>query len=81
MHYTSIACITIDFVMRMEKKNYPQVYLEEYKYRMIKDDQMTKMTKFIDVELESEWELELESGTELEIKVWVRTSLFTVILF
>ena len=54
MHYTSIACITIDFVMRMEKKNYPQVYLEEYKYRMIKDDQMTKMTKFIDVELESE---------------------------
>ena len=29
MHYTSIACITIDSVMRMEKKNYPQFYLEE----------------------------------------------------
>ena len=43
MHYTCIACITIDSVMRMEKKNYPQVYLEEYKYRMKK----TKMTKFI----------------------------------
>ena len=28
-HYTCIACITIDSVMRMEKKNYPQVYLEE----------------------------------------------------
>ena len=25
LHYTCIACITIDFVMRTEKKNYPQV--------------------------------------------------------
>ena len=31
MHYTCIACITIDSVMRMDKKNYPQVYLEECK--------------------------------------------------
>ena len=29
VHYTCIACITIDSVMRMEKKNYPQVYLEQ----------------------------------------------------
>ena len=49
-HYTWIACITIDSVMRMEKKNYPQVYLEECKYR-IKE---TKMTKFIEFELELE---------------------------
>ena len=28
MHYTCIACITIDSVMKMDKKNYPQVYLE-----------------------------------------------------
>ena len=28
-HYTCTGCITIDSVMRMEKKNYPQVYLEE----------------------------------------------------
>ena len=54
-HYTCIACITIDSVMRMEKKNYPQVYLEECKYRMKK----TKMTKFIGAKLESESELEL----------------------
>ena len=26
-HYTCIACITIDSVMKMEKKKYPQVYL------------------------------------------------------
>ena len=36
MHYTCIACITIDFVMRMEKKNHSQVYLEECKYRIKK---------------------------------------------
>ena len=58
MHYTCIACITIDSVMRMEKKNYPQVYLEECKHRMRK----RKMTKFIEAELESE--SELESDTE-----------------
>ena len=63
-HYTCIACITIDSVMRMEKKNYPQVYLEECKYRMKK----TKMTKFIEAKLESESESELESEIELELK-------------
>ena len=26
-HYTCIACITIDSVIKMEKKKYPQVYL------------------------------------------------------
>ena len=33
MHYTCIACITIDSVLRMDKKNHAQVYLEECKYR------------------------------------------------
>ena len=35
-HYTCIACVTNDSIMRMEKKNYPQVYLEQCKYRMKK---------------------------------------------
>ena len=61
MNYTCIACITIDSVMRMEKKNYLQVYLEECKYRMKK----TKTTKFIGAELKSESESELESDSEL----------------
>ena len=30
--YTCIACVTVDSVMRMNKKNHPQVYLEECKY-------------------------------------------------
>ena len=61
---TCITCITIDSVMWMEKKHYPQVYLEECKYRIKK----TKMTKFIEAELESESEPELESDIELELK-------------
>ena len=60
-HYIWFACITIDSVVRMEKKNYLQVYLEECKYRMKK----TKMTKFIGAELKWESESELESDTEL----------------
>ena len=62
MHHTCIACVTIDSVMRMEKKNYWQVYFEECKYRMKK----TKMTKFTEAELESQSESELESDIEVE---------------
>ena len=36
MHYTCIDCITIDFFMRIYEKNHPQVYLEEFKYRVKK---------------------------------------------
>ena len=61
-HYTCIACIIFDSVMRMEKKNYPQVCLEECKYKIKK----TKTTKFIIIELESDSESELESDTTLK---------------
>ena len=33
MHYNCIACIIIDSVMKIEKKNYTQVYLGECKYK------------------------------------------------
>ena len=36
MHYTCIACITIDSVMNIDKKKLLQVYLEECKYRVKK---------------------------------------------
>ena len=49
-HYTCITCITIDSVMKMEKKNYLRVYLKESKYRTNK----TKIGKFIKAQLESE---------------------------
>ena len=52
MHYTCIACITIDSVMNMDKKNYPQVYLEECKYKIKK----IQMSTFINTELGSDSE-------------------------
>ena len=64
MHYSCIACITTDSVMRMEKKNYPQIYLEECKFISKK----IKMTKLINTELKPESQPELESDTELELK-------------
>ena len=51
--------------MRMEKKNYPQLYLEECKYKMEKE----KMTKFIEAKLKSDSGSELESDDELEAKL------------
>ena len=47
MDYTCIACITIDTVMRMDKKNYQQVYLAEGKYKITK----IQMSRFINTEL------------------------------
>ena len=46
----------------MKKKNYPQVYLEECKYKIKK----TKMPKFIITELESESDIELKLKSESE---------------
>ena len=42
MHYSCIACITIDSVINFNKKNHPQVYLEKCKYR-IKKTQILKI--------------------------------------
>ena len=36
MHYTCIARITIDSVINIDKKNHPQVHLEECKHRVKK---------------------------------------------
>ena len=64
MHYTCIACITIDSVMRMEKKNYPQVYLEECKYKTTK----IQMSRFINTQLDSNLDSDSDSGDELIAK-------------
>ena len=55
MHYTCIACITIDSVTKIEKKNFPQVYLEECKYKIKK----MQMSRFINTELDSDSDVEL----------------------
>ena len=50
MHYACIACITIDSVMKMDKKYFPQVYLQECKYKI----QKIQMSRFIGAELKSD---------------------------
>ena len=57
-YYTCIACITLDSVLKMNKKNYPQVYLEECKYKAKK----IYTPRFINIELETD----LESNTTTE---------------
>ena len=64
IYYTCVACITIDSVMKMDKINYPQVYLEEWKYRAKK----IQMSRFINAELKSDLysdsELDSDSGSD-----------------
>ena len=36
VQYTCISCISIDSVLRVNMKNYPQAYLEQCKYKMKK---------------------------------------------
>ena len=52
MHYTCIACITINSVWRIDKKNHLQVYLEECKYKVKK----VQISRFINTELKSDSE-------------------------
>ena len=74
MYYTCIACITIDSVLKIDKKNHPQVYLEECKYRVKK----TLMSRFINTELKSDsesWDLELNSEEESKLDNELMTKL------
>ena len=73
MYYTCIACITIDSVMRMDKKNHPQIYLEECKYKVKK----IQMSTFINTELkksDSDSELEVESKSDTELMAKLKSS-------
>ena len=49
MNYTCIACITIDSVFTIDKKNHSQIYLEKCKHRIKK----MQMSKFINAKLKS----------------------------
>ena len=56
MYFACIACITIDSLLRINKKNHTQVYLEECKYKIKK----TQMPQFIKNELKSDSDSDLE---------------------
>ena len=48
VQYTCISCISIDSVLRVNKKDYPQVYLEQCKYKMKKRE----LKSFTDYEVD-----------------------------
>ena len=50
MHYNYIACITIDSVFTIDKRNHLQVYSEDCKYKVKK----IQMSRFINTELKSD---------------------------
>ena len=56
IHYTCIACITIDSVMRIDKKNHPQVYLEKSKYRVKK----IQTPRFINAAIQSQTQSQIQ---------------------
>ena len=60
MYFSCIACITIDSVINFDKKNHPQVYLEECKCRIMK----TQMPKFIKNELKSDSDLDSDLDSD-----------------
>ena len=62
VYYAWIACITIDSVIKMNKKNYPQVYLEECKYEIKK----IQTPRFINTESETDFEMDLDTDSELD---------------
>ena len=54
VEYTCLACIIIDSVLKVDKKYYPQVYIEQCKYKVKKRE----MKSFInyEIELDSDYE-------------------------
>ena len=65
IHYACIACIAINSVTKIYKKDYPQVYLEELKYRVKK----IQMSRFINAELESDSESDSEAESKSDNEV------------
>ena len=61
MYSTSIVRIIIDSAIKIEKKNYPQVYSEECKHKIRK----IQMSRFINTELDSD----SDSDAKLVIKL------------
>ena len=62
MHYTYIACVTVDSVMKLNKKYFPQVYSEECKYKIKK----RQMHRFINAELKLDSDSDSDSDSDLE---------------
>ena len=60
IEYVCIPCITIDSILKIEKKYYPQVYLEQCKYKK----KERKMINLTDHELDSDSDLDSDNFAE-----------------
>ena len=66
MHYTRIASVSIDSFMRIDKKNHPQVYLEDCKYRAKK----IQTSRFTNTELKPDSDSDSEKvGTNFDAEL------------
>ena len=54
VEYSCLSCISIDSVFKVDKKNFPQVYLEQCKYKIMKRERKN----FIDYETEPDSDYE-----------------------
>ena len=54
VEYSCLSCISIDSVLKVDKKNFPHVYLEQRKYEIIK----RQPKNFIDYEIELDTDYE-----------------------
>ena len=69
MHYTRIASVSIDSFMRIDKKNHPQVYLEDCKYRAKK----IQTSRFTNTELKSDSDSDSEKvGTNFDAELMAK---------
>ena len=57
IQYTCISAISIDSVLKIDKKNYPQIYLEQCKYK-IKKRELKSFTDY-EVDLSSDYDSDL----------------------
>ena len=72
-HYIRIAAIFIDSILKVDKKNYPQVYVERCKYKINK----RKPVHFIDAELD----LSLDDSDDYFLYLDVRFIFFNFCYF
>ena len=65
-HYTCISAIDIDSVLKIDKKPYPQAYLEQCKYRL-KKRKRSRYTDYLEI-IDYDSENDSDSDNYVEIK-------------
>ena len=73
-HYICIPAIDIDSVLKIEKRVYPQAYLEQCKYKLKK----RKAINFIDFEIIDESDDSSDDDNENKIKIKSKNENFSV---